>query len=193
MGQWALNRKMRALADPVSSRDAEIRDMIVSEFYGQVRRLIRHPEASWILDDIYRGIATPQQKAILLREWYGPEYALFKTFKDERPTSKLSEILQASPEKRAPIMRYLFELINQLVQKKSTAFTMLHDAMLQYFSNVQTGSEEMRDFIDLLGSDEDGDLLKNMAFTKSGSKVVSLCLAYGTAKVCFQPSTRTHI
>lgn len=163
--------------------------MIISEFYGSVCRMIKHPEASWILDDIYRGIATPQQKTIFLREWYGPEFALFKTAKDERPTSKLSDILGASPEKRAPIMRYLFELINQLVQKKSTGFTMLHDAMLEYFSNIQTGSEEMRGFIELLTSDEDGDLLKNMAFTKSGSKVVSLSLAYGTAKVSFPLST----
>ncbi|KAG4220154.1 hypothetical protein PC116_g31367, partial [Phytophthora cactorum] len=48
--------------------DDEIRDMIVPEFYGKVRKLINHPEASWILDDIYRGIATKEQKAILLRE-----------------------------------------------------------------------------------------------------------------------------
>ncbi|KAI9776563.1 MAG: pumilio domain member 6 [Peltula sp. TS41687] len=164
--------------------DEEMRDMIISEFYGSVRRLIRLSESSWVLDDIYRAIATPQQKAILLREWYGPEFALFKPAKDERPTSKLSEILQASPEKRGPIMRYLFELINQLVQKKTTNFTMLHDAMLEYFLNIQTGSEERRDFIDLITGDDDGDLLGNLAFTrtKSGSKVVSLCLASGTAK-----------
>lgn len=157
--------------------------MIISEFYGHVRRLIRHPEASWILDDIYRGVATPQQKANLLREWYGPEYALFTTARDSQTTERLSEILKASPEKRAPIMRHLLELINQLVQKKTTGFTMLHDAMLEYFLNIKSGSEEKNDFIELLGTDEEGDLLKNLAFTKSGSKVVCLALAHGTAKV----------
>ena len=37
--------------------DDEIRDMIIPEFYGHVKRLIRHPEAAWIMDDIYRTIA----------------------------------------------------------------------------------------------------------------------------------------
>lgn len=42
--------------------DDEIRDTVVPEFFGHVRRLIKHPEAAWILDDIYRGPATEKQK-----------------------------------------------------------------------------------------------------------------------------------
>lgn len=156
--------------------------MIVPEFYGHVRRLINHPEASWIMDDIYRGVATPQQKAILLREWYGPEFAIFKTANKDNPTAELSTILAQTPEKRKPIMSYLSSLVNQLVQKKLTGFTMLHDAMLQYFLNTKPDSEEATEFLELLKGDEEGDLLKNLAFTKSGSRVVSLALAYGNAK-----------
>ncbi|RDL42081.1 ARM repeat-containing protein [Venustampulla echinocandica] len=160
--------------------DAEIRDLIVPEFFGHVRRLIRHPEASWILDDIYRGVATKQQKAVILREWYGAEFALFKEDKPE--TAELSEILAVDPGKRAPIMSSLFELINHLVQKKLTGFTLLHDAMLQYFLNAKPGTEEVTDYIELIKGDEEGDLLKNLAFTRSGSRLVSLVLAHGTAK-----------
>ena len=47
--------------------DNETRDIVVPEFYGKVRRMIKHPEASWILDDVYRGAATPKQKARLLK------------------------------------------------------------------------------------------------------------------------------
>jgi pumilio family protein 6 len=162
--------------------DNEIRDLIVPEFFGHVRRLIKHPEASWILDDVYRGLATKQQKAIILREWYGAEFALFQMDKIERVPGDLSDILATDSSKRAPIMRSLQELINQLIQKKTTAFTLLHDAMLQYFLNAKAGTEEITDFIELLKGDEEGDLLKNLAFTKSGSRVVSLALAYGTAK-----------
>jgi pumilio homology domain family member 6 len=162
--------------------DAEIRDMIIPEFYGHVKRLIRHPEASWIVDDIYRTVATPKQKAVLLREWYGPEFALFKPNADATSTSELSEILDETPEKRGPIMRYLLELINQLIQKKTTGFTILHDAMLQYFLNTKPSSTESTDFLELLKGDEEGDLLKNLAFTKSGSKLVCLALAHGNAK-----------
>lgn len=165
--------------------DKEIRDMIVPEFYGHVRRLIRHPEASWILDDIYRGVATSEQKDCLLREWFGAEFAIFKTeskSKSDKDTNILKAILHDNPEKRKPVMHALHDLINILVQRKTTGFTMLHDAMRQYMLNIKTGSEEMTDFLELLKGDEEGDLLKNLAFTHSGAAVVSLALAQGNAK-----------
>lgn len=161
--------------------DNEIRDLIVPEFYGKVRKLIHHAEASWILDDVYRGIATKEQKANLLREWYGPEFALFRSGGKDQ-TADLSEILANEPNKRATSMKYLYDMINGLVQKKLTGFTMLHDAMLQYFLNLQPESEELKEFTEMVKQDENGDLLKNMAFTKSGARLVCLLLAYGTAK-----------
>jgi pumilio homology domain family member 6 len=162
--------------------DDEIRDIIVPEFFANVRRLIKHPEASWILDDVYRGVATGYQKATLLREWYGAEFALFQKDKKEKISGDLADVLADDAGKRAPIMRSLQELINHLIQKKMTAFTLLHDAMLQYFLNCKPGTEEITEFIELLKGDEEGDLLKNLAFTKSGARVVCLALAYGTAK-----------
>lgn len=162
--------------------DGDVRDMIVPEFYGHVRRMIKHPEASWILDDVYRGIATSQQKATMLREWYGAEFAIFKNDENVQVTSDLAEILAQNPEKRTPIMRSLHDLLNQLLQKKTTGFTMLHDAMLQYFLATKPGSQEATDFMELLKGDDDGDLLKNLAFTKSGARLVCLALAYGNAK-----------
>jgi pumilio family protein 6 len=162
--------------------DAEIRDMIIPEFYGNVKRLMRHPEGSWILDDIYRTVATKEQRANLLREWYGPEFSIFREESGSAASADLSQILAEHPEKRAPIMQNLFELINQLVQKKTTGFTMLHDAMLQYFLNLKPGSPEVNDFIELIKGDEEGDLAKNMAFTKSGSRLMCICLAHASAK-----------
>ncbi|KAI0014658.1 armadillo-type protein [Xylariomycetidae sp. FL0641] len=135
--------------------DKEVRDVIVPEFYGKVRKLINHPEASWILDDIYRGAATKEQKAIMLREWYGPEFSIFRQQGD---------------------------MTNQLVQKKMTGFTMLHDAMYQYFLNAKPGTEEAKEYMEMIKEDENGDLLKNMAFTRPGSRLTALLLAYGGAK-----------
>ncbi|TQS35522.1 hypothetical protein Golomagni_04056 [Golovinomyces magnicellulatus] len=162
--------------------DDQIRDIVIPEFFGHVRRLIKHPEASWILDDIYRGAATKQQKARILRECYGAEYALFQKDATESVTGELSEIIQINPEKRASIMRSLMEFINQLIQKKMTGFTILHDAMLQYFLNVKAGTTEAEEFLEILKGDEEGYLFKNLAFTKSGSRLVCLALAHGNAK-----------
>lgn len=163
--------------------DGDLKDLIVPEFYGHVKRLVRHPDASWILDDIYRAVANPQQKAILLREWYGGEFVLLNKQKGLGiVTADLSEILKTSPEKRGPIMQHLKEMTNQLVQKKTTGFTMLHDALLQYFLNCAPGSSEHNEFLEMLKDDEEGDLFKNLAFTKSGSRIVCLALAYGNSK-----------
>ncbi|PSR99372.1 armadillo-type protein [Coniella lustricola] len=162
--------------------DPEIRDLIIPEFYGKVRKLINHPEASWILDDIYRGVATKQQKATILREWYGPEFSLFRSENKEDNTAELSEILEEHPEKRGPIIKYLMSMIDQLVQKKMNGFTMLHDAMLQCFLNLKAGTEEHTEFLQKVKDDETGDLLKNLAFTKSGSRLACLLLAHGGAK-----------
>ncbi|KAG7292299.1 hypothetical protein NEMBOFW57_002334 [Staphylotrichum longicolle] len=162
--------------------DNEIRDIIVPEFYGKVRKLINHPEASWILDDIYRGVATKEQKAYMLREWYGPEFSLFKPGKGVEVTADLSKILAEEPSKRSPVMKYLFDMTNGLIQKKMTGFTMLHDAMLQYFLALKPESEELKEFVEIIKEDENGDLLKNMAFTKSGARLVCLLLANGSAK-----------
>ena len=162
--------------------DEETRDLVVPEFYGHVRRMIKHPEASWILDDVYRGAATPLQKAVLLREWYGAEFALFQSVGQEPVSADLKKILAENPEKKKPILRSLHELINLLIQKKTTGFTILHDAMLQYFLSLLPGSEEAVDFTELLKGDEEGDLLKNLAFTKSGAHLVCLTLASASAK-----------
>ena len=160
--------------------DDEIRDLIVPEFYGKVRKLIHHAEASWILDDVYRGVATMEQKSNLLREWYGPEFVLFR--EGGNAGTDLAEILANEPAKKVTIMKYLCDMINGLIQKKLTGFTMLHDAMLQYFLNLKPGSEELKEFLEIVKQDENGDLLKNMAFTKSGARLVCLLLASGTAK-----------
>ena len=162
--------------------DEEIRDIVLSEFYGKVRKLINHPEASWILDDTYRAVASKEQKATLLREWYGPEFALRELTKETNPTADLKQILESEPSKRGPIMKSLWELINTLVQKKMSGFTMLHDAMLQYFSVTQPGTDEFNEMLELVKCDETGDLLKNLAFTRSGSRLVCLLLAHGSAK-----------
>lgn len=191
--ELAESRYAKFLVAKLMVEDKEIREMIISEFYGSVRRLINHPEASWILDDTYRQIATPQQKAILLREWYGPEFAITNKDLANKPgssssddiTADLPTLLAAFPEKRNPMTTHLFSMINALVQKKLTGFTMLHDAMLQYSLSLSpSDTSSLTTLLDLLKPTEesDTDLLKNLAFTASGARLVRRALAHATAK-----------
>lgn len=197
------------VAKMVVQGDREDKDLIIPQFYGNIKRLINHPEASWIVDDIYRQVATPQQKAMMLREWYGAEYAIEGKQFTSKPlpsnvTGDLAKILEESPEKRKPFLGYLKQLINNLIQKKMTGFTMLHDAMLQYFLALPAGSEDSNEFLEILRNDIDseendggGDLYRNLAFTKSGSRLVCLAIAHGSAKArkqilkCFKDHIET--
>jgi pumilio homology domain family member 6 len=61
-------------------RNAEVRNLVVKEFLGNVNRLITNKEAGAVLNDIYRDIATPGQRIEILQELYGPEFRLFKVF-----------------------------------------------------------------------------------------------------------------
>ena len=173
------------IAKLIMEGDQATRDMIIDEFFGRVRKLLNHPEASWIVDDVYRQVATPKQKAVMLREWYGPDFTFFEQKDSKGLTAELAPILAETPEKRKPIMEYLHGMIDQLIQKKMTGFSMLHDAMLQYYLNIPAGSAEAENFLKLIVGDKDEeeiDLMKNLAFTKSGSRLVSLAMANGTPK-----------
>jgi pumilio family protein 6 len=182
------------VAKMVVNGDEQDRRLIVPQFYGHVKRLINHPEASWIVDDIYRNaIAAPEQKATMLREWYGTEFALanrnIANTSGDEVTADLKAILEKNPEKRKPILGYLHQMINNLIQKKMTGFTMLHDAMLQYFLALTPGGEEHTEFLETLKGDIDaeeadggGDVYRNLSFTRSGSRLVSYAIAYGSAK-----------
>lgn len=61
-----------------NSRNEDVRNLVMSEFAGNIGRLITHAEAGMIVNDMYRDICTPAQKLDFLQELYGPEYRLFK-------------------------------------------------------------------------------------------------------------------
>ncbi|RPB14959.1 ARM repeat-containing protein [Morchella conica CCBAS932] len=153
----------------------EMKKMVVEEFYGSVRKLIKHREASFVIEDCFREYATPAQKAMLLREFYGVEFAIFKDEKDA--TTSLKDILEKMPDKRAIIMKSLFDLISGVVEKGAVFFTIVHKAMLEYISNAKIGTPEVTEFIELVK-----EHVHDIAFTKDGTQVVMRCLALGTAK-----------
>ncbi len=178
-------RYSRFLVGKLLARDdPEVRGRVIPEFYGNVWRLINHRDAAWLLDDIYRNVATEGQRAALLREWYGTEFAILNresAAADPKVTANLSEILEEAPSKRSLIMKGLLDKVNSLIQKQKTGFTMLHDAMLQYYLNLKPDSEEQAEFTTIIKESEDG-IFSQMAFSQSGARLVCLLLAHGSAK-----------
>ena len=89
------------------------RGHVINSLYGHVRRLVRHSEAAEILEVAYNDYANASQRASLVREFYGPQFSLFKD--DSGPTT-LAEILKDKPELRTTVMKHLKEAVLPLLE-----------------------------------------------------------------------------
>jgi pumilio family protein 6 len=154
----------------------ETKKMVVDEFCGSVKKLIKHREASFVIQDCYAEFGTPEQKAALIREFYGVEFAVFGRGKND-PNASLKKILDGSPEKRAVIMKNIFDLLTVVVSKGAVFFSIIHRVMLEFISSINPGTAIATEFIELIK-----EHIAEIAFTKDGSQVVMRCLALGTAK-----------
>jgi pumilio homology domain family member 6 len=153
-----------------------VRKSIVGEFRGQVGKLIRHADASSVLEEIYSEYANGRDRNTLLLEFYGPEFVLFQKRGESEPIPSLSEILQTcNQEKKEKIMKYLREALDGLVNKGSLQHTFIHRLMLEYVQNEETA--KLQDWI----STFEGQLVE-ILHTFEGARVVSKCIAVATAK-----------
>lgn len=157
----------------------ETKKMVVDEFRGHVRKLIKHREASYVIEDCYNQFGTSEQKARMVREFYGAEFALFggRAGSDGDADPSLKKILEKSPEKRAVILKNVFGLLTAAVGKGAAFFRIVHRAMLEYISNTSPGTTDAVEFIELVK-----EHAAEIAFSKDGAQVVMRCLALGNAK-----------
>ncbi|KAF8474736.1 armadillo-type protein [Kalaharituber pfeilii] len=155
--------------------DLKTKSMIIKEFYGHVRKLIKHGEASLVMSDIWQYANSTEQER-LIREFYGVEFAVFRD-KSEKPDGSLRKILENMPEKRAVIMKSLFELLKALAEKGALVFAIVHRALLEFISNAATGTSEVTEFLELVI-----DHFNDLAFSKPGASVIQYCITHGTAK-----------
>lgn len=153
---------------------APVRQSIIDELHGRFRKLMRHKEGAYVLEDAFRDYSTAAQKRQMIQEFFGAEFAVFR---DAAGNKTLKQILAESPDKRAVIMRNLNETITASVNKGSIGFTVIHAAMLEYVSNLDPATSEKADFIDLVA-----EQFAEMVHTSEGAQVACKILAMASAK-----------
>lgn len=116
------------------------REAIIKEFYGKVRQLIKHKEASEIIEDAYSTYANSAQRAALIQEFYGPEFRLFKI--EDKKT--LSEILEQNPTKKDNIMKHLLDTLTGCMEKGTVGFSIVHRGLLEYFEHADAKGIQVR-------------------------------------------------
>ncbi|KAA8905778.1 hypothetical protein TRICI_005235 [Trichomonascus ciferrii] len=152
----------------------DVRDDVLNELHGNFRKLMRHKEGAYVIEDAYRDYSTAAQKRQIVREFYGSEFAVFK---DQTDTRTLKDIIAENPDKRPFLMKNLKGTIESAVLKGSIGFTIIHAAMLEYVRNIDPTSSEREDFIDLIT-----EQFAEMVHTNEGSQVASIVLSIATAK-----------
>ncbi|CCH45585.1 hypothetical protein BN7_5168 [Wickerhamomyces ciferrii] len=150
----------------------ESRTLILDELHGKLRKLMRHREGAYVVEDLYTLYASNEQKKQMIREFWGAEYAVFK---DSGKGKNIKEICDENVEKRTLIAKNLSGTITASVEKGSTGFQILHAAMKEYIQIIN--DDEVREFIELLH-----EQFAELIHTPEGAEVACNLIARANAK-----------
>lgn len=152
------------------SKDA--RAWVIKALHGKLRKLMRHREGAYVVEDMFVLYSTAEQRQMMVREFWGSQYAYFSDGKDGET---VTDVCSESAEKRKLIAGNLFGTIKASVEKGSTGFQILHAAMKEYIQIFE--GEEVREFIELLA-----EQIAELVHTPQGCEVACTLIAKATAK-----------
>ncbi len=89
------------------------RGTLISLLYNNVIRLVKHTEASEIVEIAYNDYANAIQRAQLVQEFYGPQFALFK----DNDSRGLGEILVGNPDHSSKLIGHMKQVLLPLMNK----------------------------------------------------------------------------
>ncbi|XP_072446675.1 pumilio homolog 3 [Chiloscyllium punctatum] len=145
---------------------------IIKSFKGEVKKMLRHSEASAIVEYAYNDKAILEQRKMLTEELYGNMFMICKSV--FCPT--LDKVLEFNPDKRESIMGEMKEILTPMAQKEAVIkHSLVHKAFLDFFTHCP---EKMR--TEMIEAVREAAIY--MAHTHDGSRVAMHCLWHGTAK-----------
>ncbi|XP_029469187.1 pumilio homolog 3 [Rhinatrema bivittatum] len=145
---------------------------IIKSFRGQVRKLLRHAEASHVVEYAYNDKAILEQRNMLTEELYGNAFLVYKSA--VHPT--LAEVLEAHPEKQETIMEEMKQILTPMAQKEAVIkHSLVHKVFLDFFTYAPVKLKtEMIEAI--------REALIYMAHTHDGARVAMHGVWHGTPK-----------
>lgn len=150
----------------------ESRALIIKGLHGKLRKLMRHREGAYVVEDLYVLYSTAKQRHEMIKEFWGSQFAYFS---DENDTRSIVEVCEESTEKKKLISGNLFGTIKASIEKGSIGFQILHAAMKEFVQIFE--GQEVRDFIDLIT-----EQFAELVHTPEGCEVACVVLAKATAK-----------
>ncbi|NWR75178.1 PUM3 protein, partial [Centropus unirufus] len=145
---------------------------IIKSFKGHVKKMLRHTEASAVVEYAYNEKAVLEQRNMLTEELYGNTFQVYKT--PVVPT--LDKVLEAHPEKREAILDEMKQILTPMAQKESVIkHSLIHKVFLDFFTfAIPKQRSEMIEAI--------REAVIYLAHTHDGARVAMHCLWHGTPK-----------
>ncbi|KFP80293.1 Pumilio domain-containing protein KIAA0020, partial [Acanthisitta chloris] len=145
---------------------------IIKCFKGHVKKLLRHSEASAIVEYAYNDKAILEQRNMLTEELYGNTFKVYKT--PVLPT--LDKVLEAQPEKREAILDEMKQILTPMAQKEAVIkHSLVHKVFLDFFTFALP--KQRSEMIEAIR-----EAVIYLAHTHDGARVAMHCLWHGTPK-----------
>uniref|UniRef100_A0A672LJ06 Pumilio homolog 3 n=1 Tax=Sinocyclocheilus grahami TaxID=75366 RepID=A0A672LJ06_SINGR len=145
---------------------------VMSAFKGNVRQMLRHSEASSVVEYAYNNKAVLSQRLMLTEELYGNTFQVCKS--SVCPT--LNKVLKANPEKFESIMDEMKQILTPMAQKEAVIkHSLVHKVFLDFFEHAP--AKRRMEVIESIR-----ESVVYMAHTHDGARVTMHCLWHGTPK-----------
>ncbi|XP_024410830.2 pumilio homolog 3 isoform X2 [Desmodus rotundus] len=145
---------------------------IIRSFKGHVRKMLRHAEASAIVEYAYNDKAILEQRNMLTEELYGNTFQLYKSA--DHPT--LDKVLEVQPEKLELIMDEMKQILTPMAQKEAVIkHSLVHKVFLDFFTYAPPKLRS--EVIEAIR-----EAVVYLAHTHDGARVAMHCLWHGTPK-----------
>ncbi|CAL8279943.1 unnamed protein product [Merluccius merluccius] len=145
---------------------------VMQTFRGSVRPMLRHANASAIIEYAYNDKAVLSQRLMLTEELYGNTFTLCKS--PECPT--LQKVVEAEPDKLLRILDEMKSTLTPMAQKEQVIkHSLVHKVFLDYF--LCAPDKQRTEMIESIR-----EAVVYMAYTHDGARVAMHCLWHGTPK-----------
>eukprot|EP00106_Octopus_bimaculoides_P010492 XP_014777934.1 PREDICTED: pumilio domain-containing protein KIAA0020 homolog isoform X1 [Octopus bimaculoides] len=147
------------------------RNAVFKSLCSQASRLIRHREASEIIEYTFNEYANATQRQALLEDFYG---ATYKFLKNDQITC-LQDMFNAYPKKKETILDNMKEILVPLIEKSLLSHSIIHRLFSEYFLYAD---KAMR--TEMITELREG--IVNMVHSRDGGRVAMKCIWYGNTK-----------
>lgn len=145
---------------------------IIRSFKGQVRKMLRHAEASYIVEYAYNDKAILEQRNFLTEELYGNAFMVYKS----AINPSLDKVLEAQPDKKDLILEEMKQILTPMAQKEAVIkHSLVHKVFLDFF--VHATQKLRTEMIEAIR-----EAVIYLAHTHDGARVAMHCIWHGTPK-----------